>query len=168
MQCKHLHYYMYIFVLIDSIACNIYAHVQGTGNRDLLSSHIIRMRCSANSKKIGVGRAPPPDRQMLMLRTCPRTWPRPTTIQFQCFVLLALCLCFPWIPILPFTRQIKMAPCNSFFLFLLLSTTQLFSSLGAQSRQRGACGDFVNFKICWLSPSKVLIGVGFAYVCSQG
>ena len=31
-------------------------------------------------------------------------------------------------------------------------------------RHRGACGDFVNFKICWLSPSKVLIGVGFAYV----
>jgi hypothetical protein len=29
-----------------------------------------------------------------------------------------------------------------------------------------ACVDFVNLDICRLSPSKVLIGIGFAYVCS--
>jgi hypothetical protein len=36
------------------------------------------------------------------------------------------------------------------------------------SGRRCAYGDFVNFKICRLSPSKVLIGLGFAYVCLYG
>jgi hypothetical protein len=33
-------------------------------------------------------------------------------------------------------------------------------------RRRWVCGDFVNLEICRLSPSDVLIGVGFACVCS--
>jgi hypothetical protein len=33
-------------------------------------------------------------------------------------------------------------------------------------RQRGACDDFVNPELCWLSHSEMLIGVEFAYVYS--
>jgi hypothetical protein len=31
-----------------------------------------------------------------------------------------------------------------------------------------ACGDFINLKICPLSPSEMLIGIGCAFVYSQG
>jgi len=42
----------------------------------------------------------------------------------------------------------------------------LFSGRRCLRRQRGVCGDFVNFVIYRLNPSDVLIGIGFAYVCS--
>ena len=31
-------------------------------------------------------------------------------------------------------------------------------------RQRGVCDDLVNLEICGLSPSEVLIGIGFVYI----
>jgi hypothetical protein len=40
----------------------------------------------------------------------------------------------------------------------------MFSVVGDVSVD-SACGDFVNFKICRLSHSEVLIGVGFTYMC---
>ena len=48
-------------------------------------------------------------------------------------------------------------------LFQDLKGVALFSGRRCSHRQRDACGDFVNLKICRLSPSEVLIGVGFAF-----
>ena len=53
-----------------------------------------------------------------------------------------------------------------FWIYFRIFRRYALSGRRRARRQRGACGDFVNFKICRLSPSKVLIGVGFAYVCS--
>ena len=46
-----------------------------------------------------------------------------------------------------------------------LSLRTAFSDRRRPRRQRGACGDFMNFEICRPSPSEVLTGVGFVYVC---
>ena len=40
-----------------------------------------------------------------------------------------------------------------------------FSGRRRSRRQRGACGDFVNIEDLLAQSSKMLIGVGFAYVC---
>ena len=41
-----------------------------------------------------------------------------------------------------------------------------FSGRRCSHRQRGACGDFVNLEDLPAQSSKMLIGVGFVYVCS--
>ena len=55
------------------------------------------------------------------------------------------------------------------FLDLFQDLMALSSSGRRRPRRRqGASGDFVNLEIYQLSPSEVLIGVGFVYLYSQG
>ena len=59
--------------------------------------------------------------------------------------------------------------CSYFSTFIPgFNDAMLFNARRRPRRQRGACGDFVNLEICRLSPSEMLIGVGFTYVCSYG
>jgi hypothetical protein len=55
-----------------------------------------------------------------------------------------------------------------FWIYSRILRQYAFSDRRCPRRQRGACGDFVNLEIYWLSPSEVLIGVGFTYMYSYG
>ena len=70
----------------------------------------------------------------------------------------------PLVGELPPRVQILGAALYSGFIYSRIFRRYALSGRRRARRQRSACGDFENFKICWLSPSKVLIGVGWVCV----